>query len=505
MSFTPTAEQEAALAAYRTGGSMVIEAGAGTGKTSTLKLLAKDDPKRKGVYLAYNRAIAQDAKQDFPRSVQCATAHSFAFREMGVKYKHRLDSPRMTAKQAASVLGVTATFKFDGDQIVLGPNKLARMVLDTVQQFCYSADSDVLAKHVPFVPGLELYRDELAAFLVPYAKRAWADLSRKDGRLKFQHDHYLKLWALDEPHFMCDYILLDEAQDANPVIAQVFEMQKHAQQIAVGDASQAIYGWRGAVDYMTTMQADHRLMLSQSFRFGEAVAVEANKWLQLLDAPLRLSGYEAIPSKVEILDNPLAVLCRTNAECVGRCLEAQEAGKKVALVGGSDEIMRFADAAEDLMAGRSTTRHPDLAAFSNWLDVREYVAEGSGADLKVFVNLIDDYGVEKVRQIATNCVDERYAELIVSTAHKSKGREWDTVQIASDFREPVPGEDGEDRQMARGEMMLAYVAVTRAKKVLDRSGLVWVDRLLGVPPKPDNNEPVNKFTRKARGLSVNTN
>jgi hypothetical protein len=502
MSFQPTAEQEAALAAYRTGGSMVIEAGAGTGKTSTLKLLAKENTKRKGVYLAYNRAIAQEAKQDFPRQVQCATAHSFAFREMGVRYKHRLDSPRMTARQAAGLLGITATFKFDGDSIILGPNKLARMVLDTVQQYCYSADAEPMAKHIPWVPGLELYREELAAFIVPYAKRAWADLSSKDGRLKFEHDHYLKLWALDEPYFMVDYILLDEAQDANPVIAQVFEMQRpHAQLIAVGDASQSIYGWRGAVDYMTKMQADHRLLLSQSFRFGPAVAVEANKWLTLLDAKLRLTGYEAIDSKVQVLDNPDTILCRTNAECVARCLFAQESNKKVAIVGGADSIRRFAEAATDLMAGRSTT-HPELSAFKDWLTVREYVAEGSGADLKVLVNLIDDYGTEKVIQIANRCVDERDAEIVVSTAHKAKGREWKKVQIASDFREPGKDDDGEDREMARSEIMLAYVAVTRAQEVLDNTGLAWVNRLLGINPVAPTKEPTNPFTRKARGLSA---
>ena len=43
-----------------------IEAGAGTGKTTTLKMLGADKPGRKGIYIAYNKAIAEDAKRSFP-------------------------------------------------------------------------------------------------------------------------------------------------------------------------------------------------------------------------------------------------------------------------------------------------------------------------------------------------------------------------------------------------------------------------------------------------------
>ena len=40
----PTEEQQAALAAFATGDDLVIVAGAGTGKTSTLRMLAGSTP-----------------------------------------------------------------------------------------------------------------------------------------------------------------------------------------------------------------------------------------------------------------------------------------------------------------------------------------------------------------------------------------------------------------------------------------------------------------------------
>lgn len=63
-----TPEQTAAADAFRTGDHVSLQAGAGTGKTSTLKLLAHTTSRR-GRYLAYNRAIAQNAAAQFPGNV----------------------------------------------------------------------------------------------------------------------------------------------------------------------------------------------------------------------------------------------------------------------------------------------------------------------------------------------------------------------------------------------------------------------------------------------------
>jgi hypothetical protein len=476
--FTPTDEQIVILDAFKTGGTMVVEAGAGTGKTSTLKLLAKDAPNRKGVYIAYNKAIADEASADFPAAVQCRTAHSLAFREKGKLYSSRLKSSRVPGKVQAQILGI---YRGLGDEATfLSPTKLARIVGETVTRFCYSADSEIWERHVPIVPGTEEWKDELEAEILPLARQAWADAQNPNGSLPFKHDYYLKMWALDNPILDCDYVLLDEAQDANPVIAQIVEAQTHAQRILVGDRCQSIYGWRGAVDAMETFDAEHRLVLSQSFRFGVKIADEANKWLGMLDAPLRLSGFTPIASTVgPMVDLPhgTAVLCRTNAGVLSTAMEAQGSGKSVAIVGGADPIKRYAEAAVELMAGKSTW-HPELCAFKSWADVQEYVQEDEDAGaLKVIVRMIDSHGPQRIIEVATSCADERDADVIASTSHKAKGREWDHVQIATDFQ-PQKSENGEEKKPSRPEMMLAYVAVTRAKVQLDNLGLTWIEKFL---------------------------
>jgi superfamily I DNA/RNA helicase len=103
----PTGEQQAIIDASQSGADLVIEAGAGTGKTSTLRLVANTQPRRRGLYVAYNKAIATDAKRSFPTSVTCTTAHSLAFRAVGRRFAHRLNGPRMPARQTANELGIT--------------------------------------------------------------------------------------------------------------------------------------------------------------------------------------------------------------------------------------------------------------------------------------------------------------------------------------------------------------------------------------------------------------
>lgn len=188
-------------------------------------------------------------------------------------------------------------------------------MLRTVTRFCHSADSTLTSHHVPRLRGLDApaAHRQFAELVLPFAAKAWADLQRPDhGIVRFEHDHYLKMWALTSPKIEADFLFLDEAQDTNPMLEQVFTAQRdHAQLVMVGDSAQAIYGWRGATDVMTGFDAE-QLTLTRSFRFGPQIADEANRWLALADAPIRLTGTTSVPAEVSSVDRPDAVLCRTN-------------------------------------------------------------------------------------------------------------------------------------------------------------------------------------------------
>jgi superfamily I DNA/RNA helicase len=474
MSFVPTAEQTTALDLFGTGEDLVIQARAGAGKTSTLKLLA-DSTSARGQYLAFNRSIVQEAGEKMPRNVTASTVHSLAFRSYGHRYKHRLNSKRMRSNDLARLLGLDPfVVTYGGQRKVLAAGFLAGHVMKAIERFCQSADEEPTERHVAYIDGIDLPNDDgtrtyenndlVAEYLVGSIREAWQDLTQIDGSLPFGHHVYLKGWQLTSPQIPADFILLDEAQDVAPVMYAIFEGQENSQLIAVGDDAQEIYAFTGAINAMGRMEAKHRTVLSQSFRFGPAIADIANRVLDLLGSD-RLVGTDEIASTVGPLAEPDCILTRTNAVAVENVLVAQRAGRRPHLMGGGYEVVSFARAARDLQGGRST-EHRDLACFSSWGEVQEYVdQDAQGEDLRLMVKLVDEFGVQTILDALDNMAPESAADVVISTAHKSKGREWRSVQLAGDFNRSDL--DGNLRRPEPEELRLLYVAATRAQIDLD--------------------------------------
>ncbi|MGP4000624.1 UvrD-helicase domain-containing protein [Streptomyces sp. 8N706] len=480
----PTPEQRTAVDTFRRGDHLVLQAGAGTGKTTTLAMLAASTTKP-GRYIAFNKSIANDAARRFPGNVRCKTAHSLAFAAVGHKYRSRMNAPRVPGWKTGASLGISINMRVRIGERKVTNKALSYTVLRTVTRFCQSAERTLKRHHVPRLRGVEAedLHAQLVDIVLPYAAKAWDDLQNpQEGVVRFDHDHYLKIWALTEPRIEADFLLLDEAQDTNPVVEQIFNAQRdHCQLVMVGDSAQAIYGWRGARDVMSDFDGS-QLALSQSFRFGAALAEEANRWLHIVDSPIRLTGTPAINTRLERLEQPDAILCRSNVGAMLEVMRQLEAGRRVALVGGGDALRALARAARDLKAGKRST-HPELILFENWGELQEYAEyDPSGRDLLPLVDLVDEHGVEVILEAVDRLAVEQGAEIVVSTAHKSKGREWASVRIGEDFEEPVDQEETDENgdplpgDIDDAEARLAYVAVTRARHSLDLGGLSWINR-----------------------------
>jgi hypothetical protein len=280
-------------------------------------------------------------------------------------------------------------------------------------------------------------------------------------------DHVYTL-SVEDGSYFADGVLVKNCQDTNGVLAGVVRKQDHLQRVLVGDSNQRLFSWRGTVDMMRELKDAEVRYLTQSFRFGAAVAEEANRWLEYLDAPLRLRGLPTINSRLDYVEQPDVVLCRTNADVIEQAMEAQDRGFDVAVVGGTDEVASFAAAADELrLTGK--TRYPALQVFKSWRDVQDYVRdEEPGGNFSTSVKLIDRYGVPAVQRVAANCVAPRDADYVVSTVHKVKGMEWNKVLLDSGL---APDEAGGNEDLTRGECMVSYVATTRAREVLDATTL----------------------------------
>lgn len=485
--FEPTNEQVAIRDGFRTGQNLVINAGAGTGKTATLRLLADEaKPKgQRGIYLAFNKPIAEEAQRKFAGTpVVSKTIHSLAYAQFGAPRAHRMNGPRwgMRYTEKAKLLGIGGRIPLhgltDGTGSIGGisTQQLVKMVESAVTGFCHSADEDFLESHITFDPAFRLTADgqrQVGEYVIARARRYWDDIAALDGKLKFSHDHYLKLYALSKPDLPYDFILLDEAQDTDPLMIGLIQDQKNAQVVAVGDRAQSIYGWRGAVSAMNEF-GGQAYDLSQSFRFGEEIAEYANRFLALL-GDFRLTGAPGKPSSVWRSQRPPeAILARTNVGSLVELTHAQQNGRTTA-IGGRHvpaELRRLAVAAKELHDD-GKTKHADLSMFGSWKQVQDYAAHEADEEMVKLVTLIDEQGADKVIRAIDACVEPAYAQTIVSTAHAAKGLEWKHVKVAADYRAP------RGDTVSTEEVMLSYVAVTRAQRHLDPLGVEWVEKFQG--------------------------
>ena len=278
---------------------------------------------------------------------------------------------------------------------------------------------------------------------------------------------------MSDPVLPYTTILLDEAQDTSELMIDLLRKQTQAQLIVVGDDFQSIYGWRGATSAMDAFSTTNSAQLSQSFRFGSAIAEMANAVLRNhLDSDARLSGLASIRSNVREIDSPRLVLARTNSTLIGSLISAiRQRNGHYGVVGGVDDLVRLAQGAEALINGRRT-HVADLAEFAHWSEVKEASKEEFYRHLRALVTLVDDYGtaflIRTLESVRGHERDEARCTQIFSTAHKAKGREFPTVVLEDDFVAPPKTDDVEDANgWTPEEANLLYVAATRAQFDLD--------------------------------------
>ncbi len=471
-SHQPTAEQAVAIEQACQGNSFKVIAYAGTGKTTTLQMMSHAMPQRRGMYLAFNKAIATEAQQKFGNNVDCRTFHSLAYRNVGRGITDKLRLPRLSPSFLAKeyqLQPITLRRLMGGryEKYVLMPSRLASLVADAVGFFCSTSSQYPAPRHLQAPSWLHPDDiDSLQKHLYPAVERRWLESIDPNHQAGIGHDIYLKFWALSEPNIPADYVLFDEAQDADPLMLGILLRQQRSQVIYVGDAHQQIYAWRGAINAMQKLPLPES-RLTTSFRFGSEIAANANAILSSLGETVPLLGYQELSSKVinkVHYKQRDAILCRTNARAMELLLSGLVQGDKVSLQADHAKLGRFVDAASMLKQGRRPNDVPELAWFNSWHDVHEYCETNEGSDIKPLVKLVDDHGTDALKRALAKITPIGQADYIISTAHKAKGLEWNRVHIEDDYQFKL---NQNDYKISDEELRLLYVACTRAKVSLN--------------------------------------
>ncbi|EBJ2070759.1 ATP-dependent helicase [Salmonella enterica] len=474
MFFSNTSEQ-AAVIGWK-GKRLVVGAFAGTGKTTTLRGFAEQNRNERMLYIAYNRAIRDEAEQKFPHHVTCKTSHQLAYAATG----------RFFASRLVSNLKVT-----DVARALNSKNwRMVRAVLYTLNHFICSADVQITEIHAP--DDEELPDAELAQTVMD-AQRLWLMMAARQGDFPVTHDTYLKLYQLSLPDLSSSYstILFDEAQDANPVTSAIVLSQR-CRVVLVGDRHQQIYRFRGADNVMDAPQLEHadRLWLTNSFRFGPEVANVANRLLALKGETHKVTGKGPQDRVVDRLPRTCghrAVLHRTVCGVISTALHYSLAGKKVFWVGGM-ESYRVEDLLDLYWFSVDLPERMDNDSLTqDYRDYAEYcqVAEETGdPEMKQGVYILDQFFPlqEQLKTLRHQRVEnERDADVTVCTAHRSKGLEWDVVTLYDDFADILDPDMELDRR--DDELNLLYVAATRARLLLVPDPVIR--EILAQPPAED--------------------
>ena len=473
--FTPTQEQQAIVSKAKSGKNLSVNACAGSGKSSSIVLIADAIPKKKGLYLAFNKAIADEMNSNLPNNVEAKTTHSLAYGIFGVMLSHKLNyqdgsyiNRGRTAKEICNLYGI----KDYGD---IRDIEIAKWVKDSVDKFQHTADETIQKHHI-----CNSYEKELDKrcgrriegtnprhahdYVLGYMKRLWADRINPHSPIAITHDTYLKLYQLSNPLLNYDVIFGDEFQDTNACVLDIV-MKQRCQKVLVGDNHQMIYSFRGSLNAMKKSGYD-TLPLSQSWRWGDAIADVANTILQGR-TNIVIKGNSNCDSRVDDIDQskPSTKIYRTNAAMLSDAVMLMSQGLRVNIstdIGGFLTVLRNAEALYN--GDFKKVKHQDFVSYKNWSEFATEAKEDKGEKYRIY-KMIDNGSYKNIMDQLNRYKKDSNADITLITAHKSKGLEWDQVVIADDF--PIKGSVMDLPEM---ECNLLYVACTRAKKVLQLSG-----------------------------------
>ena len=480
------------------GDTIVINAYAGTGKTTTcMKIVEKYSPTKRFLYIVFNKnmqveATARAKKAQF-QNFTCKTTHSLA-----LEFCKSVFTPFQFSTSVAVEHGQLGWLSI--------LRKFWSGSFHTLQKMYDYYDrkrEEQKAAGIEFDPE----KDDFITTdknLRALATQIWQDMIQE--RRPFTFDAYLKYFCMHKQAVewlsaSYDVVLLDEAQDTNRPLADML-MKPHPAMAYyfIGDVNQSIYGFRNCVDIMSLAISTHSFSLTRSFRFGPDLGQYATHLLKTLKGevlvrkcggpvvgsaphPTKISmGYTddwILPPIPQLARGEFAFISRTNAVAFQYAAKAAECGYMVAFTNGKECVA----AMKKMVAEYSTCSDAQLR------HMLEVATQKDDFETIRHIQLYQSMDPESLkRKIQT--VESKYAKtpqeahVILSTCHGAKGLEFDHVLLAEDLfgpkkTKPKTKKNNQDSEEPDPQLdfvvgtkktndfaNLLYVAVTRAKKWL---------------------------------------
>jgi len=494
LTYTPSEYQQAIFDFIQSKNeSLLISAVAGSGKTTTIvSALRSVQPNTRVLMIAFGSDIAKTLKPRVPAFVNVSTFNALGFRALRDSSTIRCEllNDRKYDKlkrivddlvERNKVLPTTAyryknaAFKLVDLAKQYGVPFLRPDSDDTWNELVdrYDVVSDDDANNAEYDVRLLI---RLARLVLTQSVKWFED----KGYIDFADQLYLPLLK-GFPFPKYDTIFVDESQDTNFVQAAMLNasLAKGGRIVAVGDRSQAIYGFRGAdseaMNNLSRAFAMSELPLSVSYRCSKAVVREAQKTNPVIqyheDAPEGSVRSQARYDAADFKETD-AILCRNTAPLVQLAYALMSRGVGCAIKGREigQALIRLiermkATSLEDLDKKLAVYRDREIAKFlaKEKEEQAQQIEDKCDAILAV-MNAIPEE--EQTINALIQVIDRMFSDvgkglLTLSTIHKSKGLEFERVW----FLDPhlLPSKWARKQWQIDQEKFLKHVGVTRAK------------------------------------------
>lgn len=503
--FAPSAYQRAIFEWVEHGsGSATVQAVAGSGKTTTIRESLPFIPERCSVQLlAFNNSAAKDLAAaiqklaerlheergtplDRFRNVRAKTFHSLGYAAVLKKLNK---DPRSITTDQNKVRGIARNVLGEGDHAMYA-DFAVRLVGYAKGQGVGPLVPDVEEVWYEIIRHHDLYLDDEEA-----TERRGVEIARELLRRSnaLAGDERAPVIDYDDMLYMplvwrCrlwqnDWVIVDEAQDTNPVRRALAKLalRPGGRLMAYGDRRQAIYGFTGAsADAMDLIAREFRcaeLPLTVSYRCPKAVAELVRPIVPYFEVP-----EDAIDGEVgairfeEIAKGALgprdAILCRQTAPLIEAAFKLIARGVGCAVLGreigqglvslikkqnakGIDGLVEKLEAYRTREVAKHTAKGEEGKA--------EAVHDRVDCVLTVIANLEEK---ERTVPALIRKLEDLFTDgggvLSLSTIHRVKGREYDTIAVLAP--ELSPSKWARQDWQYEQELNLMYVRDTRAMR-----------------------------------------
>jgi DNA helicase-2/ATP-dependent DNA helicase PcrA len=445
---------------------LIINAGAGTGKTTTIVEAANRINGQKAAFLAFNKSIATELAERLPTGVEAKTFHAFGFaaiRAAGIKTKVNNFKLNNIIKELLGADYYIAPLKKLVSLVkgsLISPtdrNAIFGLIDEYNINFNSDREENIAIQSIPAI--LTLCKTQ--THIIDFDDMIWLPIVNGYPFPKY------------------DVLFVDEAQDFNEVQREMISLCVNGGRcIIVGDKNQAIYGFRGADSnsiamfrqrLLKTQREISEFPLSITWRCPKSVVREANRYVREFNAPdFAEEGAVIVDAPFNPQRNDM-VLCRYNAPLVSAFYDLISQGKS-AYVLGRDMTKGLITAVQKITKNNHMGVEEFTQLFQKDFDYnyqrllnqnkenQAMALEDKRDCIMIFVNKATTVGgiIEEIKRVFDGN-DE--GEIMLSTVHKAKGLEADNVYILATERMPHPYGNKEENN-------ICYVAITRAKKNL---------------------------------------